>query len=302
MVNYFANGSQFRPPKSDADAPVLESITGTLVSWDTRAGNSSSGKWLVIRIEKEDDYINCFFDVDSFVDADYDMLDGLKNRTVTISSAKSSPVINTINVKSEGGIRERLLEGVAAGRVNADDLPALLEFANGNDEMFEKWNLFKKQLEADGLEKMKEDVDNKVSDCQNDIDRKRGELSKLCDIKESVATEKNRVLAELQSDLTFLQGEKWLESNRYSTSFGPGSENLVEIGVGYHGITEAFAKFKTQKGVYVICDGKIHLIHHAYLEEKGRAFLIGESKEYLRTKPEKVRQIIDDIHEVIYGR
>lgn len=302
MANYFANGSRFRPHKNDADAPVLESITGTLVSWDTRHGNSSSGKWLVIRIKKDDDYINCFFDTDSFIDADYDLLDRLKNRTITVSSEKSSPVINSINVKSEGSIRERLLEGVAAGRVNKDDLPALLEFAKGNNELFEKWNLFQKQLETENLEKRKEDFAILASDYQEAIEEDNQKISKLKEILKSVESELERVFAEIQSDLVFLQGDDWPEGFHHYLPHLPTSKNLIRIGERYHQIADAFDKFKTQKGVYVICDGKIHLINYAYLEEKGRAFLIGESKEYLRTKPEKVRQIVDDIYEVLFGK
>ena len=302
MANYFANGSRFRPPKSNAGEPVLESITGTLVSWDTRSGNSNSGKWLVIRINKDGNLINCFFDADSFVEADYDILEGLKNRTVTLSSDNGTPVINSINVKSDGSIRERLLEGVAAGRVNMDDLPALLEFAKGNDELYEKWNLFKKQIEVDGLERRKENITHWYSDYQKEIDDENEELRKLEEILKSVVSEKKRVLSELESGLALLQGEEQIEGNQYSFSVGRENENFIYIGTGYHAITDAFEKFKTQKGVYVVCEGKIHLIHHAYLEEKGRAFLIGESKEYMRTKPEKVKEIIDEIYEVQYGR
>ena len=53
----------------------------------------------------------------------------------------------------------------------------------------------------------------------------------------------------------------------------------------------SFEKFKTKKGVYVVCEDKVFLIHDAYLEKGGRAFLLGASKEFSRSKAEEVRQL-----------
>lgn len=302
MAIYFASGSKFNPPKADVEVPAIKSITGTLSSFDVREGRSFSGKWLVIKVKKDDELFSVYFDYDRIVDADILVLQKLNGRIVTLTCEQSSPLINSISVESEGSIRERLLEAVASGNIHMDDLPALLEFANGKDELFEKWKLFKQELDIVGLEKKKDEIFNSISDCQRAIDKYTVQLSELKKIYDSVYKERQRVLSELQSDIYFLQGENGLVGTKYNSVYASENDNIVSIDTGgYTKLIASFAKFKTAKDVYVICDGKFHRIHHAYLEEKGRAFLIGESKQYASANPEKLRQIIDEIHDLFWG-
>lgn len=98
----------------------------------------------------------------------------------------------------------------------------------------------------------------------------------------------------------FLQGEDYLHGTYNNISLGVESDNIVRIDNGYKKLIEAFENFKTMKEVYVICENKIHKIHHAYLEEKGRAFLLGSSKEYLKNKPAEAKKLVDRIIHALY--
>lgn len=83
------------------------------------------------------------------------------------------------------------------------------------------------------------------------------------------------MLGELYTTLTFLQGENSLEASRIRFASAYKSDNIIPVGESYSALMDAFQKFKTKKGVYVVCEDKIHLIHSAYIENVGRAFLIG---------------------------
>ena len=302
MPNYFANNNRFRPPKREKDLPILNSITGTLESWDIRPGNNESGSWFVFGIKKEDDHINAFFRPD-FVDArDLDRIASLVGKTVTIRSYNDKPIVDIIDIEPEESIRAKLLNGVAVGTIKEEDLPALLEFARGKCDQFEKWKVFKQQIDNDGLVKVREDLEQQTAQAQLAITRESDNLSRLNEIYLTVSQEKEKVLRALNSDLLFLQGEDGLEGTGGASYRGLTSDNLVRIENGYRNLMMAIEKIKTSKGVYVLCDGKLHLIHHAYLEEKGRAFLIGTSKEYLRAKPDELKKLVDRIIQTLYGK
>ena len=301
MPNYFAHGNKFFPPKGEKDRTSLESVSGFLISCDTRPGNNTSGYWFVFRLKKNDDYYNIFFEPSNIDDADLDRYITLRGKSVTIRSSNEKPIIGVVDIESEDSLRATLLKGVASGNVQAEDLPALLDFSKGKDGQFEKWLLFKQQVENDGLSKTKETIAQKAREEQKSIDREKAELDRLLELYQSVSEEKNKVLQMLVSEIVFLQGEDGLEGTNSMTYYGDNADNLVRIDHGYQNLMEAFERFKTRKGVYVICDGHIHLIHHAYLEDKGRAFLIGSSKEYLKTKPEEVKKLVDKIYQALHG-
>ena len=297
---YFANRNRFNPPKGEKELPVLNAITGTLVSFDTRPGNNSAGFWFVFRMKKDEDYINVYFSLDEIDEADLSQYAFLRDRTVTLRSNNEKPFIDLVDVESEGSIRAELLKGVAAGTIQKEDLPALLEFAKGNDELNEKWSLFKQEIDNEGLAKIKENIIRRTADEQEAIDREKAKLEQLQEIYQDVIEEKNAVLMEMNAALMLLQGDESLHGSHTSVSFGPGSNSLVRIDNGYNKLMDAFQKFKTMKGIYVICDDKIHRIHHAYLEERGRAFLLGSSSEYLKRKPEEVKKLVDRVIKTLY--
>lgn len=302
MPNYFANNNRFRPPKREKDLPVLDSITGTLEDWDVRPGNNESGSWFVFRIKKGDDHVNAFFRPDFVDDRDLSRLVSLVGNVITLRSYNDKPILDVIDVEPEESIRAKLLDGVLAGTIKEEDLPALLEFAKGKNDLFEKWKLFKQQIDNDGLLKTRENLEQQNAREQVAIKRESDKLYQLNEIYSTVTQEKERVLKELRTEIIFLQGEDGLEGTDGSLSYSFTSDSIVRIGHGYRNLMEAFEKIKTKNGVYVICDGRIHKIHHAYLEEKGRAFLIGSSKEYLRTKPEEVKKLVDQIHQILFGK
>lgn len=300
MAIYFANRNHLNPPRREKDKPELESVTGVLLSFDTRPGNNSAGYWFIFRLQEGEEIISVYFKPEDIDDDDLSRYFMLRGMTVILRSHNNKPVLDTISVKSEGEIRADLLKGVAAGKIQMEDLPALLEFAKGKDGQNEKWALFKRQIEIEGLTSVKEDIARRIADEQDEIEREKAKLNQLQDIYQDVVKEKEERLRELNDAIMFLQGDDYLHGTYNNISLGVGSENLVRIDNGYKKLIEAFESFKTMKEVYVICENKIHRIHHAYLEEKGRAFLLGSSKEYLKNKPAEAKKLVDRIIHALY--
>lgn len=295
MPKYFANKSQFTPSKTDLENGLqpVEFITGILSSVSIRPGNSSSGFWLVFRVKKDYGYTDVYFDALNTVEPDIERYEIFRGKVVTIRSANERPDLDTAGSESEETVRASLLKGVAAGNIQMDDLPILLEIAKGKDFPLEKWTLFKQTIENEGLEKTKEDIIKKANAVREEIEREKAKLSRVKALLCEVDAEKDKVLGELYTALTFLQGENSLESGRIRFAAAYRSDNIIPVGESHGALMDAFEKFRTKKGVYVVCGDKIHLIHSAYIENGGRAFLIGTSKEYLRTKPEEVRKLTD---------
>lgn len=295
MPKYFANKNQFTPSKTDMENGLqpLDSITGTLVTINIRPGNSNSGFWLVFRVKKDYGYTDVFFDAICAGESEIDRYEFFRGKAVTIKSVNESPSIETVGTESAESVRASLLKGVAAGNIQTDDLPALLEVAKGKDVPFEKWSLFKQQIENEGLAKVKEELAKDADKYTAVIEEEKAQVSQLKQLLSEVDAEKEKMFEELFSALMFLQGEEYLKGTGLGISSDSRPENLVSIGNGYTGLIASFEKFKTKKGVYVVCEDKVFLIHDAYLEKGGRAFLLGASKEFSRSKAEEVRQLID---------
>lgn len=295
MPNYFANGNRFRPPKKETGLPTLESITGVLDYFDIRPGNNPSGSWFVIRLLADDDSFNAFFKPDCISEEDIDLLESLRSRVIRLGCRRGVPVINVISVKYEGDLRAELLKGVAAGTIDKEDLPVLLEYAKGNDDLFALWNIFKKKNANDDMEKVRDGLEKDIERTQAEIERLTAKRDHISGIYLDTMEEVEKMLAQITSALIFLQGEDGLNGTKH-TFFTRHSDNLVPVYDGYHNLLDAFEQFKTRKGIFVLCGNSIHKIHHAFLEDKGRAFLLGSSTEFLRSKPEKVKAIIDEIY------
>ena len=294
MANYFVNRSRFVPPKNETDLSALDTLTGVLEYYEKRPGNNASGSWFVIRIKTEETHANIFFEPENVGPDTPELLDGLKGRRIRLRCKNGRPLIQTIDADSESEIRAEMLRGVAAGHITVEDLPALFAFAKGEDSLFEKWSVFKKQIESEGLNKTRETVDENVSRMQRNIEQEKAKLNELEEIYNSVIQEKNAMLRDLQSALMLLQGEDSLQGTCSAYYHGETPET-IPIGNGYRDLVSAFQKAGTRKGIYVICENKIHRIHHIFLEDKGRAFLLGTEKEYLKANQEKVKEIIDTI-------
>ncbi len=293
MVKYFANNNKFTPSWDGHENGLqpIDNISGTLISSDIRPGRSPSGFWLVFNIKKTNGYyIDVFFDALNSSETNYTRYNILCGKTVTIKSIKGIPNIETVCTESEDSVRASLLKGVADGIIKMEDLPILLEVAKGKDVPFEKWDVFKQQLENERLAVVKEKTVDKADTLKKQIELEESRLHELKELLRKVDEDKTRMLTELYSSIMFLQGDKY--PNNY---LAYQSENLVNIGDGYNRLIEAFQKFRTKKGVYVICEDRICHIHDAYLEPDGRAFLLGATKSFKRTKVEEILDKIDSI-------
>ncbi|MBR5174297.1 MAG: hypothetical protein IKW89_00020 [Bacteroidales bacterium] len=297
MTLYFAHGNKLVPPNKNKDNPTLDMITGTLTRYGTKTGNNDSGYWLVISLKTDDDFVNVYFNPDQFDIAMFNRNESLLERTVTLRSIGGMPILNAIDTDSEASVRSGLLKGVTAGTINMEDLPALLEFAKGNVELFAKWQLFQKFIEKEGAEKVREDIEKDIKETQEEFDQFTAKRDHLYDIYKEAMDEMYGMLESLDSALYFLQGEEYLQGTQYMF-YGHHSENLVPIIDGYNNLLEAFEKFKTRKGVFVIIGNTIHKIHHAYLDDKGRAYLLGSAKEFRTSKPERIKEIIDELNRI----
>ena len=294
MHNYFASGNIFRPHK-DTGLPILDSITGALDYFDFRTGKSASGRWFVLRITNDENSYNVYFDAEYIGHDDIDLLESLRSRVIRLGCRRGIPVINVISVKSEGDLRAELLKGVADGTIDKEDLPALFEFYKGNNELFGKWQLFQKFIEKEGAAKLNDNLEKDIKSAQATVERLTAKRDHINGIYLDLMEEVEKMLDQITSALIFLQGEDGLHGTKH-TFYTRHADNLVPVYDGYNNLLETFGKFKTRKGIFVICGNTIHKIHHAFLEDKGRAFLLGSSTEFLRSKPEKVKAIIDEIY------
>lgn len=293
MPNYFANWNSFVPHKKETDLPKLDVIRGMLESCETRNGNNSSGCWVVVRLKRENEFINVFFNSERVDKEIFRRLNSLKGTVISLRSENEKPVIaDTEDVES---IQTTLVKAVAAGNLKMEDLPALLEFSKGNDLLYEKWQLFKRQLEYEGLAKTMEEVSQRTVELKSAIDQETDKLVKLKDIYKEVSQKRRELIRELDEALTFMQGEDYPHGSGRSGMNGYGAENLVMIKAGYHNLLEAIERFRPQKGIFVICGNKLHKIHHAYLEDKGRVFLLGSAQEFNRHGGDESHKIVDRI-------
>ena len=158
-TTYFANGSRFNPPKRAA-LPILYEITGKLIDARPKPRNNDD-YWLIIQLMTDDDLVSVYFAQKVVLATDVDLLNSLYGRVVTLRSKSGNPEISTISVKSEESLRSRLLDGVIANQYKMEDLPALIAFSRGDDSMFEKWQLFKQQIDQEGVAKAKEELSQK---------------------------------------------------------------------------------------------------------------------------------------------
>ena len=306
MPIFFGNKNKLVPSKTDLENGLqpLDSITGDLVSVNVRPGNSSSGFWTIFKIKKDYGYSDVFFDAVSVGETELNRYNSLRGKTVTISSDKENPSIETVG-ESEETLRASLLKGVASGNIPMDDLPVLLEVAKGKDVPFEKWDLFKRQVENEGLADIKEKMDMEAMSVQEEIEMKKAEIRRLEETRQTIMEERDRMLNEMGEALMVLQGEgdSVLHGTQFTAPIGTGNghKNLIRIGNNYNELVTAFKEFKTKKGVYVVCGDNIFAIDYAYVEDKGRAFLIGSSREYKKTKPEEVKTLIDKRIKLAYG-
>ena len=299
-ATYFANGGRrFNPPKG-SNLPALCEISGALLDARSKPRKQIKGYWLVVRLMSRDDVISVYFSQENVLSRDLDILNSLHGRTVTIRNSNGTPEIGTIEVKSEESIRARLLDGVIAGQYKMEDLPALIAFSKGDDSMFEKWQLFKQQITQEGVAKAKEELSEKNTKLQGAIDREWEKWSELNAIHQEVFEKQQELLRELEDALVLMQGEDYPQGTDRSGLNGVGTENLVSIDTGYNNLLDAIEKFRPQKGIFVLCGDEIHKIHHAYIEEKGRVFLLGSAQEFNRRGREASREIVDRILHLLY--
>ena len=298
-TTYFANGGRrFNPPKG-SNLPVLYEITGTLIDARSKPRNNDD-YWLIIQLMTDDDLISVYFAQKAVLATDVALLNSLYGRVVTLRSKSGNPEINTISVKSEESLRSRLLDGVITGQYKMEDLPVLLAFANGDDSMFEEWQLFKQQISQEGVAKAKEELSQKNTKLQSAIDREWEKWYELNALHQEVFEKQQELLRELEDALVLMQGEDYPQGTSRSGLNGVGTENLVSINTGYNNLLDAIEKFKPQKGIFVICGDEIHKIHHAYIEGKGRVFLLGSAQEFNRRGREASREIVDRILHLLY--
>lgn len=299
-ATYFADeGRGFNPPK-ESNLPALREIVGTLLDAHTKPRQHIKGYWLIVRLMSRDVVISVYFSQENVLSRDLDILNSLRGRAVTIRNNSGAPEIGTIEVKSEESLRARLLDGVIASRYKMEDLPALIAFSKGDDSMFEKWQLFKQQIDQEGIAKAKEEFSQKNAKLQNAIEREWEKWNELNAIHQEVFEKQQELLRELEDALVLMQGEDYPQGTDRSGLNGVGTENLVSIDTGYNNLLDAIEKFRPQRGIFVICGDEIHKIHHAYIEEKGRVFLLGSTQEFNRRGREASREIVDRILHLLY--
>ncbi len=241
-------------------------------------------------------YSNVFFEAYDR-ESSNELQDGLKGKRIQLRCYNGKPSIQAAAPYSESEIQADLLKGVIAGTIKVEDLPALRAFSKGDVSLFEEWSVFKKQIESKGFEKVKEEVEENASRIQGRIKQEEAKLEELGKVYHDILLKKEAILAEISSALMLLQGEEGLQGT-CSIHYHHDTPEIVRIGDGYDNLNSAFQKAGTRKGLYVICENKIHKIHHIFLEEKGRAFLLAEEKEYLKKGPENIREIIDTVEKL----
>ena len=306
MKIYFARRKGFLP--ANRKEKPIDYFRGFLNFVDKRPGDSPSGQWVVFYLAKNQEEFRLYFDSANVSDEDFVRYKKFEGERIILRSHMDVPEIFPVLYHSEDDLRYELIEGVIAGTVNKDDLNALMEFERGNDMVIENWQIFKQQIATEGLEKAKEDLEKKKEKAKFEIEVAKDEvnslneqLAELNKFKAEAEEQKLRLLDKLGEILMTLQGEEYLEGEQNGlVNINRPTENLVHLRDGYAGLIKALEQFRTGKGIYVIADGKIHKIHHAYHEGKGPVFLIGSSREYLKTKPEKVKEIIDKVFDLLF--
>lgn len=158
----------------------------------------------------------------------------------------------------------------------------------------------KQQIDQEGVAKAKEELGEKNTKLQGAIDREWGKWYELNAIHQEVFEKQQELLRELEDALVLMQGEDHPQGTGRSGLNGVGTENLVSIDTGYNNLLDAIEKFRPQRGIFVICGDEIHKIHHAYLEDKGRVFLLGSAQEFNRRGREASREIVDRILHLLY--
>ena len=299
-ATYFADGGRGFNPLKESNLPALHEIVGTLLDAHTKPRQHIKGYWLIVRLMSRDDVVSVYFSQENVLSRDLDILNSLRGRAVTIRNNGGAPEIGTIEVKSEESIRSRLLDGVISGQYKMEDLPALIAFSKGDDSMFEKWQLFKQQIDQEGVARAKEEFSQKNAKLQSAIDREWKKWNELNAIHQEVFEKQQELLRELEDALVLMQGEDHPQGTGRSGLNGVGTENLVSIDTGYNNLLDAIEKFRPQKGIFVLCGDEIHKIHHAYLEAKGRVFLLGSAQEFNRRGREASREIVDRILNLLY--
>lgn len=300
--NYFARRNKIEP-SNGADTTIVSNgmVRGKLESIFTQAGKSSSGKWLVFELSSDNgDKFSVFFDYGLCRELDYYYQ--FRGKYVKLRVVDGKPAFDESSNRSVAEIREELLIGVANGRVDKDDLPVLMEFSKGELGHFEKWNLFKNELELVGLEKKEAEIEKKLAESQERLDLKNKKIEELAPIHKQVDEMLTSMMNEMCTALFRIQGEEYLTGDAHGcVNIGTPTDRLIRIGNGYTELAKAIDMMRPKKGVFVIDGDKIHKIHHAYFDEKDRVFLIGSSEDFLKTKPEKVQEIIDKIYDIIYN-
>lgn len=296
MAKYFANGNRLRPPKwEDAGAPKDE-VVGVFNGWSRRNSSKLYSDWFVVKVTTDDGLTEVYFKDSGIRFLPDRYLDSLIGKRVRVSSEYDVPVLEAIGVTSENEIRESLLKGVLEGRIDREDLPALVQFAKGDDSGFERWRLFLEENQNKELGDTKEKILREHDSLVSYIDSIKKKIERLDGLYKEVSDESRKIERDLDAKLVLLKGDCSLEG-LYPCS----SERLVWIRKGYQNLSEAVEKFRTRDGIYVLCDGKVHLIEYAYFDDQNRAFLIGKSREYLRAQPEKMKFLISSIQSAIRG-
>lgn len=297
---YFANGNLFNPQKRNGSS--ISHFWGKLLSVQENRGNNALGRWLIFKFREKKWDIRFYFESD----LNPDSFDKYLNNNVLLWSENGSPCLRYQNAYTPDEIRSMLIQAVVFGHIPYEDMPAIFEFYQGNDELFEKWQIFKDKYktkeELDEVKKENEEIKQQVDEIRQSLSVQKENLNSLKRSEREINQLKEEQFRRIMTSLLLLQGEEYVvgESNR--SMMYPPTENLIRIGGGYNRLIDAFERLRPQKGVYVIADSKIHKIHSAYVEEKGRAFLLGSSQEFLKTKPERVKQIVDEVAEAMYYR
>lgn len=308
MKMYFASWNRFTSSNEGVKTPV-EYVRGILNNCELRDGKSPSGKWVVCSLIKNDENYWVYFDAQN---VSVEMLEFMQKHVgskVTLRSLEGKPIIEPFLLLSNEEVEQLLLEGVAYGHIKIEDVPALMELGSGNYERFEGWLLYKQFLETEGLEKVKEELVRKEEALERDIAKAKEEietmqahLNEANEIKRDIDDEEERVMEAIFESLTFFQGDEYLEGEQTERPlmYPMGKEKLIPLPHGFVSLSNVLGQFRgSSQGLCLIGADRIYKIYYAYKhDEKGPVFLVGSSKEYLKTNPEKVKKIVDEALEL----
>ena len=289
MITYFANnGNVFSPSKEDTNSPRRDTLSGKLEACNISQGNSMSGYWLIFWLRCGNETIKVFFDYNKAGnDVDLASYQLLVDHEIKLGNLGGKPVIEDVIDVTVASVRTILLHGVAWGHITMNDLPVLMDFFEGKHVDIEMWNTFKGLADIEGLEAVKKTIQEKKEMLETEIKEIDDDLKVLNTVYNRLEKEISKERASIEEAIVFLQGED-------SDTSHLDSENMVLVSEGYGNLMDAMQKFKSRKGIYVLCRGELHRIHHAFLEEKGRVFLLGSSREYHGITPEALNEIINN--------